>query len=62
MHDAYGYSDIEENETVTLRVAFNKSIGNLRSDVVFFSKVFAHATGRDSGARVGEDVAFAYMS
>lgn len=58
MTDVYGYSDVKENETVSLKVTFNEAICSGRSDVVLFGKVLAHAYGRDSGARVGDDVAY----
>lgn len=58
MADIYGYSDVKENETVSLKITFNKAIHSERSDVVLFGKVLAHAYGRDSGARVGDDVAY----
>ncbi len=58
MTDVYGYSDTKENETISLKVTFNESISEWRDDVVLFGKVLAHAYGRDSGARVGDDVAY----
>ncbi len=58
MDEVYGYSDIKENETVTLKVKFREEVSEYRSDVVLFGKVLAHAYGRDSGARIGDDVAY----
>jgi len=58
MRDVYGYDDISENETVTLKLTFNEDIREHSGDVVYFGKVLAHAYSRDGGARVGEDVAF----
>ena len=58
MEEVYGYSDITENETVSLEVTFNSEASEWTSDVVLFGKVIAHASHRDSGARVGDDVAF----
>ena len=58
MTTVYGYSDIQENETISLKVIFNKRAASERSDVVLYGKILAHAYGRDSGARVGEDVAY----
>lgn len=58
MRDVYGYDDITENETVTLKLTFNENISECLGDVVCFGKVLAHAYSRDGGARVGEDVAF----
>lgn len=58
MVDVYGYSDVKENETISLKVTFNESVSECREDVVLFGKILAHAYGRDSGARVGDDVAY----
>ena len=58
MRDVYGYDDISENETVTLKLTFNEDIREHSGDVVYFGNVLAHAYSRDGGARVGEDVAF----
>ena len=58
MSDIYGYTDISANETVTLRITFNSRAQETRGDVVLYGKVVAHACGRDSGARAGDDVAF----
>jgi hypothetical protein len=58
INDVYGYSDVNENETVTLKLAFNERVSSKRSDVVLFGKILAHAYSRDSGARVGDDVAY----
>ena len=58
MDDVYGYSDVKENETLTLKLTFNKCVSSECSDVVFFGKVLSHAYGRDSGARIGDDVAY----
>lgn len=58
MEDVYGYSDQVSNDTVTLKVMFLSDASSICSDVVLFGKVMAHARGRDSGARVGDDVAY----
>ena len=55
--EIYGYTDISENESVTLKVVFNEEAKEDRKDVTLFGKILSHATGRDSGARVGDDVA-----
>lgn len=57
MMEIYGYTDISENESVTLKVVFNEEAKEDRKDVVLFGKILSHATGRDSGARVGDDIA-----
>ena len=58
MVDVYGYSDVKENETLSLKLIFNEEVSSFCSDVVLFGKIISHASGRDSGARVGDDVAF----
>lgn len=58
MEDIYGYSDLVPDETISLKVTFLNDVSSTRSDVVLFGKVMAHASGRDSGARVGDDVAY----
>ena len=58
MINVYGYSDITENETISLKVYFNEEVSEWHWDVVLFGKVIAHAYNRDSGARIGDDVAF----
>lgn len=58
MNDVYGYSDVKENETITLKLTFNECVSSACSDVTLFGKVLAHAHGRDSGASVGDDVAY----
>lgn len=57
MMEIYGYTDISENESVTLKVVFNEDVKEDRKDVTLFGKILSHASGRDSGAKVGEDVA-----
>lgn len=58
MKDVYGYSDVMQNETVTLKVTFNEEVRECQDDIVLFGKVLARVYGRDSGAKIGEDVAF----
>lgn len=58
MEDVYGYSDQVPDDTVTLKVTFLSDVSSTCSDVVLFGKVMAHARGRNSGARVGDDVAY----
>lgn len=58
MEDVYGYSDISTNETVNLEISVLQDIAVLRGDVNIYGKVLAHAFGRDSGAKIGDDVAF----
>lgn len=58
MQNIYGFTDITENETLSLKVSFNEAAHEWHSDVILFGKTLAHATGRNSGARVGDDVAY----
>ena len=58
MVEVYGYSDVKENETISLKLTFNESVVSPRSDVVLFGKILSHACGRDSGAKVGDDAAY----
>lgn len=58
MENVYGYSDQTPNETISLKLTFECDVSEIRSDVVMFGKVLAHAYGRDSGARPGDDVAY----
>lgn len=56
MERIYGYSDITPDETVTLRITCNEELFARCASVSIFGKTLAHAWGRDSGAKVGEDV------
>ena len=58
MKDVYGYSDTSENETIKIKVTVNEEIWESRKPVVLFGKVISMAYGRDSGAKVGEDVSY----
>lgn len=58
MRDVYGYDDTMENHTVDLRLTFLEEVAECKAGVICFAKVLAHAFGRNSGARVGDDVAF----
>lgn len=58
MMDVYGYSDQIPNDVLALKVTFLSDVSSTCSDVTLFGKVMAHASGRDSGARVGDDVAY----
>lgn len=56
--DVYGEDDIQSSEKISLRLTFLKSVSEERSGVEMFGKSLATATGRDSGAWVGNDCAF----
>lgn len=58
MKETYGESDTEPAEKVTARVTFTDEMSENRSAVTLFGKTVASAFGRDSGAKVGEDVTF----
>lgn len=58
MLDVYGQNDEPVSETVTVIVRFSESDHAPCAPYVLFGRVIATAWGRDSGARVGEDVAF----
>lgn len=58
MVDVYGYSDIKENETISLKITVNNEIACMCEDVMLFGKIVSHATGRDSGAKMGNDVSY----
>lgn len=58
LRDVYGYDDTMENDTVNLRLTFLEQVSADKAGVTCFAKVLSHAFGRDSGARVGDDVAF----
>lgn len=57
MKDIYGRDDLSNcGETVDAEVDFLKDYGEKWSGVVFCGKTLAQAWGRDSGAKVGDDV------
>ena len=59
MLEVYGENDIPDGAgKVTVRVTVTENISEDRGPVVLYGKVVAGARGRDSGAKVGEEVAF----
>lgn len=59
MQDIYGETDQQTaGTTVTLRAEIIDSIWETRKPIVIAGRVVASAFGRDSGARVGDNVAF----
>lgn len=58
MMEVYGETDAEPADKVDIRVTFTESIFGDRGPVTLFGKTVASAFGRDSGAKVGDDVAF----
>lgn len=62
MKEIYGYADNEINEKVTLKIHVKESVSKKHGDVILFGKILSHATGRDSGAHPGSDVAYIHRS
>lgn len=57
MMDVYGETDLPDaSEKVTVLVTFNSDADKWCGNVVLFGKTIARAWGRDSGAKVGDDV------
>lgn len=57
MMDVYGETDIPDgSEKMKIRITALVDIEELRAPVSFFGKNLASASGRDSGARVGDGV------
>ena len=57
MMEVYGETDLpDESEKITILVRFNKRVCEGRASVELFGKTVARAFGRDSGAKVGDDV------
>lgn len=57
MMDVYGETDLpDEDGRVTIKVKFNEMAFEYTSPITIFGKEIARAWGRDSGAKVGEDV------
>lgn len=56
MVDIYGYADDEPAETVTVKLTCIGWYSELREGVTVLGKTIAQAWGRDSGAKVGDDV------
>ena len=59
MRRVYGADDRPSAEpSVIVRLTFGREVYKLRAPVTILGKTIASAWGRDSGARVGDDVAF----
>ena len=57
MMAVYGETDkADDSEKVTVKVTFNESEWAVCDSLFLFGKAIARATGRDSGAKVGDDV------
>ena len=57
MLDVYGETDVQESEKVKVKLTFSEEVVRGRAPIVIYGKTIASARGRDSGARIGEDVA-----
>lgn len=59
MRRVYGADDRPSAEpSVSVRLTFDREVSEWRAPVTIMGKSIASAFGRDSGARVGDDVAF----
>ena len=59
MRAVYGQDDQQTDvQTTDIRVRFNDDVWGHQEGVTLYGKTIAKAWGRDSGARVGDDVAF----
>ena len=58
MMDVYGETDLPAADKVNIRITFTDDVFAHNSAVTMFGKTIARASNRDSGAKVGEDVAF----
>lgn len=59
MRRVYGADDRPSAEpSVSVKLTFDREVYKLRAPVTILGKSIASAWGRDSGARVGDDVAF----
>lgn len=60
MMDVYGRDDQDPGETVDCEIEFLETYSEQRDAVTFCGKTIARAWGRDSGAKIGDDVVFVY--
>lgn len=58
MRNIYGQDDQPVSETVDVILTFEDEISSWHGPVTILGRTIASAMGRDSGARVGEDVMF----
>jgi hypothetical protein len=58
MKKIYGIDDITTPKLVSVRVRVLKTIEEVNRPITIFGKVIASVQNRDSGAKIGEDVAF----
>lgn len=59
MRCVFGVDDTTtECNPITLQVTFHDEVSTIAGDVTMYGRCLSHASGRDSGARCGENVAF----
>lgn len=58
MLNIYGETDIDHGTNVDIKITFLESFSKDKKGITLFGKTIATATGRNSGARIGDDVAF----
>lgn len=59
MREVYGECDLPDGtERVTVKLTFSKDVIAELGPIIIYGKQIASASSRDSGARVGQDVAF----
>lgn len=57
MMEVFGESDLpDEDGKITIKVTFNDDASKLTAPVTLYGKEIARAWGRDSGAKIGDDV------
>ena len=57
MMKCYGETDIYQAPKVNLKITFNTNVDKWHGPICMLGKTIARAWGRDSGARLGKDVA-----
>ena len=58
MREIYGRDDTSNGETVSVELTFGETVYGHKESITIFGKTLASAFGRDSGARIGDDVLF----
>ncbi|MFI3326950.1 MAG: hypothetical protein R3Y35_12390 [Clostridia bacterium] len=56
MQEVYGETDIFSCEKIDLGITLKEAISEYRAGIELFGKSICHAYGRDSGAKISEDV------
>lgn len=58
MRTIYGRDDLFAGETLTVRLNFRESYSVCHAPITMLGRTLASASGRNSGARIGDDVQF----